>query len=124
MEILIVLGVVGAAVGFRMLAGVLNKERIRTYVSDRGGRVSSIKWSPFGKGWFGEKDAVIYEVAYSEPDGTEHLATCKTAFFSGVYFTEDRVVGELHRVSRSAALEAENRRLREELQAIKKDRVD
>ncbi|MFT3784063.1 MAG: hypothetical protein QM790_18810 [Nibricoccus sp.] len=112
---LIIAVIVCFAVCGRLIAGEMNKSRIRSYVSNRGGQVLAIRWSPFGKGWFGEKDACIYEVFYREPDGTEHRATCKTALFSGVYFTEDNILGAPPAGDRVAALEEENRRLREQL---------
>jgi hypothetical protein len=74
-----------------MGARSLDKDRVRAYIEERGGRVVSINWSPFGKGWFGEKNDRIYEVVYYDVAGCQHLATCKTSLFSGVYWTEDRV---------------------------------
>jgi hypothetical protein len=68
-----------------------DKDRIRDYIQSRGGRVISIDWAPFGKGWFGEKSDRIYEVVYYDAEGLQHLATCKTSLFTGVYWTEDRV---------------------------------
>jgi hypothetical protein len=69
----------------------LDKERITDYVRTRGGRIVSINWAPFGRGWFGEKNDRIYEVVYYDKDGNQHFATCKTSLFSGVYWTEDRL---------------------------------
>lgn len=69
----------------------LDKGRIGDYVRQRGGRVVSVSYAPFGKGWFGEKSDRIYEVVYYDRDGNLHRATCKTSLFSGVYWTEDRV---------------------------------
>lgn len=89
--------------GFLVLAGLvvvsaiwfwsmsLDKDRIAGYVGQRGGRIVSISWAPFGRGWFGEKGDRIYEVVYYDSDGAQHFATCKTSLFSGVYWTEDRV---------------------------------
>jgi hypothetical protein len=69
----------------------MDKSRITAYVEERGGRIISISWAPFGRGWFGEKNDRIYEVVYYDRDGNQHWATCKTSLFSGVYWTEDRV---------------------------------
>lgn len=118
---LIIAAVICIAVCARLIAGEMNKSRIRTYVSSRGGQVVAIRWSPFGKGWVGEKDACIYEVVYRQPDGAERRATCKTALFSGVYFTEDKVLNPAPEINRLAALEDENRRLREALRLRGKD---
>ena len=68
-----------------------DKDRIREYIQGRGGRVISIVWSPFGKGWFGEKSDRIYDVVYYDAEGLQYLATCKTSLFTRVYWTEDRV---------------------------------
>jgi hypothetical protein len=69
----------------------VDKSRITDYIRQRGGRIVSISWAPFGKGWFGEKEERIYEVVYYDQAGNQHFATCKTSWFTGVYWTEDRV---------------------------------
>lgn len=78
-------------IGLWVLGMNLDKNRITEYVRGRGGRVVSISWAPFGKGWFGEKNDRIYEVVYYDASGNQHFATCKTSFWSGVYWTDDRV---------------------------------
>jgi hypothetical protein len=88
---IIFLGFVGLAIFFRVIGGVLDHDRIRQYIQERGGKVKHIYWSPFGRGWFGEKRDRIYEVVYGDADGREHLATCKTSLFGGVFWTEDQV---------------------------------
>lgn len=69
----------------------LDKGRIEDYVRSHGGRVVSISWAPFGRGWFGEKEERLYEVVYYDSAGNQHFATAKTSLFTGVYWTEDRV---------------------------------
>lgn len=110
------------AIVIRLLAGGLDGDRVRVYIEKRGGRLLSSGWAPFGKGWFGEQSDRIYEVRYLDRDRNEHFATCKTSMFTGVYFTEDRIVryseprtGHPKADSRLTQLEQENRRLREEL---------
>jgi hypothetical protein len=83
--------VVLAGIGIWMFSMSLDKNRITDYVEQRGGRIISISWAPFGKGWFGEKEERIYEVVYYDKDGNQHFATCKTSLWTGVYWTEDRV---------------------------------
>jgi hypothetical protein len=78
-------------IGSWMLATSMDNTRITDYIRERGGRVVSINWAPFGKGWFGEKNARIYEVVYYDKAGNQHFATCKTSLWSGVYWTEDRI---------------------------------
>jgi hypothetical protein len=79
-----------AAVGAWAFSMSLDKSRITEYVQQRGGRIVSISWAPFGRGWFGEKEERLYEVVYYDKDGKQHFATCKTAFWTGVFWTEDR----------------------------------
>jgi hypothetical protein len=122
----IILGFIVLSIVIRLLAGGMDGDRVRTYIEQRGGRLLSSGWAPFGKGWFGEQSDRIYEVRYLDRDGNEHEATCKTSLFTGVYFTEDRIVsyGETPRRetrddARLSVLEDENRRLREELKRTK-----
>ena len=84
---------IGIAVLFRLAAGSMDGNRVDDYVRSRGGKLISKHWSPFGRGWFGEKDSRIYEIEYIDADGNRHQATCKTSMLSGVYMTEDRIVG-------------------------------
>ncbi len=79
-----VLGFVLLAVVIRLAVGSTDRSRIEEYVTDRGGRVVSITWAPFGRGWFGEKNDRIYEVVYYDADGRQHFATAKTSLWSGV----------------------------------------
>jgi hypothetical protein len=81
----------GAAIVFWLVSFGLDRQRIAAYVEDHGGRIVSITWAPFGKGWFGEKNDRIFEVVYYDNGGNQHFATCKTSLWSGVYWTEDRV---------------------------------
>jgi hypothetical protein len=114
------------AIVVRLLAGGMDGDRVRAYIEERGGRLLSSDWAPFGKGWFGERSDRIYEVRYLDSDGNEHHAHCKTSMFTGVYFTEDRIVRYSERPSeesedkvRLSVLEREIRRLRDELQRAK-----
>ena len=91
-EIFVIIAVVGLTVLIRLVVGRLNHDRIREYIADQGGKVLGITWRPFGNGWFGEKDSVIYDVRYQDREGNVHSATCKTGMFSGVYFTNDQIV--------------------------------
>lgn len=84
---------IGLAIVIRLIAGSMDKDRIGDYVRSRGGRLLSKEWAPFGRGWAGEKDSRIYIVTYEDSAGQVHRATCKTSSFSGVYFTDDEVVG-------------------------------
>jgi len=83
--------VIVAVIGIWSVSMSLDKDRITDYIQQRGGRIVSIGWAPFGKGWFGEKEERIYEVVYYDNTGNQHFATCKTSWWTGVYWTEDRV---------------------------------
>lgn len=89
--------VVALGIAIWMLTFGLDKGRITEYVHQRGGRVISISWAPFGRGWFGEKNSRIYEVVYYDQGGNQHFATCKTSMWTGVYWTDDKIT---HRKSR------------------------
>jgi len=114
------------AILIRLGAGGMDHDRIRQYVEERGGKVIDSNWSPFGPGWFGEKSDRIYGVRYLDADGNEHEAHCKTSMWTGVYFTEDRIVRYADRPTSQNAtasdLEAENQRLRDEVERLRRER--
>jgi len=118
-----VLAVVGFGLLVRLAAGGLDHDRVRRYVEERGGQVLESMWSPFGPGWFSESKDRIYGVRYVDADGNEHEAYCKTSLWGGVYFTEDRIVRPARQSGpEQESLEAENRRLRQELEQLKRER--
>ena len=118
----LILGVLVLAICFRLVAGGMDRTRIEQYVAERGGRIISINWSPFGKGWFGEQSDRIYEVVYYDRQGDQHLATCKTRLFGSVYFTDDRVS---HRRARwEEQVPAEPERSRSLLSYVQEDELD
>lgn len=115
-------------IGLRVVAGDRDRDRIGEYVASQGGRLIGADWEPFGPGWYGDRRDRIYVVRYLDRDGNEHQAHGKTSLWSGVYFTEDRIVRYAERPSADhppavsvEALESENRRLREELDRLKRD---
>ena len=116
----IFLVVVPLIVAVRVVADRMDRGRIRDDVGERGGVVEDISWRPFGRGWFGEKSDRIYEVAWTDSERIAHVSWCKTSLFTGVYWSEDRFPSRRGRDF--AALEEENRRLREELERARKAR--
>jgi hypothetical protein len=133
------------ALCIRLAAGALDHQRIELYIRGRGGRTISIQWAPFGKGWFGEQSARLYEVVYYDSDGHQHMATCKTRALGGVYFTDDQIAHRraawadrvaddaaqgkplLYSIAKSegspddvARLKEENARLREEIEQLRR----
>jgi hypothetical protein len=118
---LIPIAIVVLALLIRLAAGGLDHDRVREYVESRGGKIIESNWSPFGPGWFGEKSDRIYAVRYLDKDGNEHQAHCKTSMWTGVYFTQDQIVKYAERPSdKQESLEEENRRLRDELERLKR----
>lgn len=105
----------------RLIAGSLDGQRVKEYIGSQGGELLESKWSPFGRGWFGEKSDRIYEIRYRDRSGSLHEATVKTSMFSGVYLTEDRIVqvGNALQPTRQD-LELENARLRQRIAELEK----
>jgi hypothetical protein len=111
------------AIGIRLAAGYLDRDRIRSYVEARGGRFRSATWAPFGPGWFGGAKERIYFVRYFDFEGNEHEAYVRTSMWAGVYFTEDQVVHYVKPpldVEEVESLEEENARLRAEVERLKR----
>gem|GEM_PF-3697260 len=82
---LIVVGVLAFALVLRVAADQMDRGRIRDFVAQRGGRVESISWRPFGHGWLGERGERIYDVRYVDRLGQAREASFKTSLFSGVW---------------------------------------
>jgi hypothetical protein len=111
------------AIGIRLLIGGIDRGRVERYIERKGGKLLDASWAPFGPGWFGEKEERIYRVVYQDQDGRRHEAHCKTSMLTGVYLTNDVVVDERESPpSTTAALQEENRRLRDEVERLKKER--
>lgn len=80
------------AVILRIGAGSLDGDRVERYLAEQGWELLDKSWDPLGPGWFGEKNARIYKIAYRDRDGRIHEAHVKTSMLSGVYLTHDRIV--------------------------------
>ncbi len=105
-EKLVICLFIAGCIVFRLLLGKWNHWRIREYIAGQGGSVHSIQWNPFGAGWFGEKDSIIYFVNYRDSEGNSHEAHCKVGIFSGVYFSNDIV--KLRATPRRSAVKQQN----------------
>jgi hypothetical protein len=112
--------VVLLVVGLIWLVGWMDRDRIREYIASRRGELLETSWSPFGPGWFARDKQTIYFVRYLDGDGNEHEAYCKTGLFSGVYFTQDEIVKYLKPPQSVSALQAENERLRHEIEMLRR----
>jgi adenine C2-methylase RlmN of 23S rRNA A2503 and tRNA A37 len=63
-------------IGTRMLFGKWDKSRIRKYIQQRGGQVTSIEWNPFATGWLYANHDRLYTVAFMDNAG-KHYNTRK-----------------------------------------------
>ena len=109
----------------RLIAGSFDHDRVEEYIVSRGGRVIEKNWNPFGKGWFGSEHERIYELEYQDKDGNIHQATCKTSALAGVYFTEDVIISPVKQagvINRETELEIENRKLKQQIEELKRNR--
>lgn len=79
---------VGAGLTIRVIMHFIDKSRIKEEIESKGGRVISIRWNPFGRGWFFEKTERHYSVTYTDRSGANVSANCKTSLFTGVYWAE------------------------------------
>jgi hypothetical protein len=99
----------------------MDRDRVRNYIEARGGRMLEISWAPFRLGWIGRPAGRLYAVRFVAGDGSEHAALCQTSGWAGVFFTEDRVVQLAPgRVDELETLREENRRLRAELDRLRR----
>lgn len=117
--IIVVFAVIGIVI--RLVAGGMDGDRVGRYIHSQGGQLLDSQWSPFGRGWFGEKNDRIYKVRYRDRFGNIHEATAKTSMFSGVYFTEDRIIQPAAPANpHSRDLEGENARLRKRIAELER----
>ncbi len=79
---------VAAGILIRIAMHFVDKNRIKDEVETKLGRVVSIVWNPFGRGWFFEKGERHYDVTYVDRRGERISTSCKTSFFTGVYWAE------------------------------------
>jgi hypothetical protein len=123
----LVVAVLAVGLVSRLIMGHLDRERIETSLRERGALATSIEWAPFGTGWFGEKSERIYEVRFTDRDGNLCAGTFKTSMLSGVYSTNEHVLGsagsekdeEPSAAGEGQDLAAENARLRAELERLR-----
>jgi hypothetical protein len=99
----------------RIVMHFVDKNRIKDEIESKGGRVISIAWNPFARGWFFEKNERHYEVSYVDRSGQTVSTTCKTSLFTGIYWAEGpqleqplpRIISRHHCAACGYALNAE-----------------
>ncbi len=84
------------AIGLWVLSLNFDKNRVRKCIEANGHSVLSMRWRLFGHGWMSEssKDGGgnrIYEIKYRDVYGNTHHVWAKTAMFSGVFLSKDRI---------------------------------
>jgi hypothetical protein len=84
----VLLVALGAAIVIRILSHFVDRARIRDEIQSKGGRVISIRWKPFGRGWFFEKNERHYSIVYLDRSGATVSTDCKTSLFTGVYWAD------------------------------------
>lgn len=120
----LVLIILVLSVGWWLFSFYLDSGRIRNDIEVRNGRLVNKSWNPFGKGWFGEKGERLYDIQYIDSDGNIHNAVCKTSILTGVFWADDFVVGGWQKPSERHTVEEENRRLRAEIEQLRRERRD
>ena len=108
---------VSIAIVLRFMAGTFDGDRVEQYIRDMGCELLDKSWDPFGPGWFGERDARIYQVVYRDREGRVHRAHVKTSMMSGVYLTNDEIVEDAPKRS----VEEEKAELRRRLAELEKE---
>lgn len=86
--------IIVGAIGVRIAMHFFDKSRIKDEVETRFGRVVSITWNPFGRGWFFEKNERHYDVTYVDRSGQTITTACKTSLFTGVYWADGPQLSE------------------------------
>jgi hypothetical protein len=86
--------IIVGAIGVRIAMHFFDKSRIKDEVETRLGRVVSITWNPFGRGWFFEKNERHYDVTYVDRSGQTITTACKTSLFTGVYWADGPQLSE------------------------------
>ena len=64
---------VGVGLVIRVVMHFVDKSRIKDDVESKGGRINSINWNPFGRGWFFEKNERHYS---PRPDPAHDFTGC------------------------------------------------
>jgi hypothetical protein len=110
-------------IGTRILFGKWDKSRIRKYIQQRGGQVTSIEWNPFATGWLYANHDRLYTVAFMDNAGKHYKADCRTSALTGVFFSEESTTLPVKTATQANSskmtAEEENQHLRKELEDLR-----
>ena len=72
--------------GLYMLFELIDVVRVRKYVEKQGASLTSIKWAPFGPGWFSftHRNSTIYGIEFADPMGKEFSEHVRVSLWHGV----------------------------------------
>ena len=88
-----VVAIVGLIIGLVVLSFSLSRQRIAREIVGLGGRIVSINWAPFGKGFFWTPNgSMLFRVVYYDAENRLHEGHCRTDWFLGNRWTENRLM--------------------------------
>jgi len=88
-----VVAVVGLIIGLVVLSFRLSRQRITREIVALGGRIVNITWAPLGKGFFWTPNgSMLFRVVYHDAENLLHQGHCRTDWFLGNRWTENRLV--------------------------------
>jgi hypothetical protein len=96
-----------------------DRQRIAHEVIAQGGKVVSIRWTPFGYGWVGDSGDRVYQVVWIDRFGYRREASCKTSTLSGLYFAEKNPPPPVEHSQ--LASQAENELLLKQIEKLKRE---
>jgi hypothetical protein len=118
------------AVLLRFMNRSMDQDRIRNYIEIRSGKILECKLQSASQDWQKQILERTYEVRYLDVQGHEHFAACVTGIFKGILWMDDKYLRYADQVEgtpmpgktdvKANSLEAENQRLRDELERLKR----
>lgn len=82
-----------------LLCASFDRERIEKYLRSKNCQLIDSKWDPLGPGYGGRGRERIYKIVYHDIERRTHYSHVETSAWSGVYFTNDRIVEDVPKLS-------------------------
>lgn len=95
------------------------EQRIRSFITSRGGRLLSIQKKRWGQGFFSHTSSRTYEVVYLDQEGEKHQADFASSLFYGTTWRND-VILHTQTTDSLSMLRQANKRLRREIQHLER----